>query len=140
LILSNGYIRPVKDELIALFEQNNQIYVTEKEATEMLRKQGHDHFQGSVHDNLFILTRVGFLAYDKDQYRFSLMSNAANVDFSIELPKRKHLEYKPRLHPPSNHCDKCKKELKYGDEFFLHSFANIQLCLCAECHEQKVLA
>ncbi|MGA3110889.1 MAG: hypothetical protein ABSE15_02510 [Candidatus Bathyarchaeia archaeon] len=127
------YIRPVKEELIEFFKQNDTICVTAREATESLRKQGYSHEYRSVQDNLFMLATLGFLIYDKVQRQFSLDPNAAKVDLTrkvfLELPSSRT---KPKR-PPNGHCDKCHKEFGPDEEIFERPFANIQLFLCSGC-------
>jgi hypothetical protein len=127
------YGRPVKDELIQVFEQNNKISVTIGEATEILREHGHSRLYSSVRDNLLILTYSGFLIYDKNECRFSLSQNAMKADFTKKMPI---LPSKPKHR---DHCDKCGRKFQLGEITYLHSFANIELYLCEECHEPKIV-
>ena len=138
-------------ELINLFKQNS-LHTTVRETIDVLLAAGHKHTKQSVGDNLMILVKAGFLTYD--QHKFSLSPNADKADLTAKIPKTcgrfgaKKIEIEPPLPrhyndverklPPSDHCDKCKKELKHGDEFHIHQFANIQLCLCAECNMPQI--
>jgi len=128
----------VELELIELFKQNNQMCVTVGEATEILLEHGHDRLYSSVKDNLFILATAGFLTYDKDEGRFSISPNAAKADLTKKLPCEL-LPSKPE-HQTSDHREKCGKKFSHSDVPYVRSFANVQLYLCAECHEQKVVA
>lgn len=125
-------IRPVELELVELFEQNSQISVTISEATKLLREHGYIHVDKAVRDNLYILTNSGFLIYDKDERRFSINQNTTK-----DLTKKMLLPSKPKH---SDHCDKCGRKFNRGEKPFARSFANIELYLCAECHEPKVVA
>jgi hypothetical protein len=129
------YGRPVEAELIEIFEQNNQINVTIREATEILCKYGHHHSDKSVRDNLLILTNSGFLTYDQVQHQFSLSANAAKADLTKKMPCE--LLSKPK-HP--DHCDKCGRKFSHGDVFYIRPFANLELYLCSDCHVPKVVA
>ena len=128
------YDRPVKAELVKIFEQNTQICVTISEATETLSEHGHPHSDKAVRDNLFLLTNSGYLTYD-GSHKFSLNNGAKDLTKKMpcELPQPK-----PK-HRTSDHCDKCGKKFSHGEITYLHSFANIQLDLCEDCHEPKAI-